>query len=135
LLRLAGVGEGPALEPEHLRLEQGLRDRRAVDVDEGPARARAGAMERAGHQPLAAPGLSLDQDRGQAADLRRPSNQPADPLLDREDIRAFPDELRHQGHDLGHRAPVAAGGQASTTTTPPPPGSSTQVIDSIDINT
>ena len=37
-LRLAGVREGAPLEPEHLRLEQGLGNRRAVDVDEGSRR-------------------------------------------------------------------------------------------------
>jgi len=61
------VGEGAALVAEHLGFEQGLGDRRAVDVHEGPIRARPGPMDHPGEQPLARAGLALDQDRRQAA--------------------------------------------------------------------
>src|SRR5438876_660487 len=42
--RAARVREGAALEAEELGFEQGLGDRGAVDVHEGPVRARAGAV-------------------------------------------------------------------------------------------
>src|SRR4030095_11873610 len=57
-------GEGTALVPEQLRLEQRLRQRRAVDDDEGTVGAGAGLVDRAGDQLLAGPRLTLDQHRG-----------------------------------------------------------------------
>jgi hypothetical protein len=47
-LGLARVRERPALEPEQLRLEQGIGDRRAVDVQEGVGGAPPLVMERTG---------------------------------------------------------------------------------------
>ena len=67
-LGVTGVGERPALEPEELGLQQRLGDRGAVEIDERPVRARAGAMKGAGQEPLARPGLALDQDRGRRRD-------------------------------------------------------------------
>ena len=61
-LGLLGIGEGAALEAEQLALEHRLRDRRAVEIDERPGRAWAGAMDQPGQLRLAGAGLALDQD-------------------------------------------------------------------------
>ncbi len=79
-----GVREGASFESEELTLEEGLGDRRTVDVDEGTAAARAESMDQMGHQPLAGPGLPLDQDRGQT---------PADLLAGNQAPDCFPDAL------------------------------------------
>ena len=68
-LRAPRVRERAALEAEHLGLEEGLGDRRAVDVHERPVRARARAMDHPGQEPLAGSGLPFDQDRRQPADV------------------------------------------------------------------
>jgi hypothetical protein len=65
-LGLAGVGEGPALLAEELRLEQCFGNRRAVEVDEGPVPSGAGPVHRAGEEALAGAGLALDQDGRQS---------------------------------------------------------------------
>jgi hypothetical protein len=57
-LGLTRVGEGAALPAEQLGLEERLRDRRAVDIDERPAGPDTGAVDRRGDQPLAGSGLS-----------------------------------------------------------------------------
>src|SRR5262249_58658099 len=44
-LALAGAGEGALLAAEELALEEGLGQRGAVNLDEGPARARAGVVD------------------------------------------------------------------------------------------
>jgi ABC-2 type transport system permease protein len=60
---LGGAGEGPLDVAEKLGLQQALRQRPAVDDDEGAARPGGGLVEGAGHQLLAGPGLALDQHR------------------------------------------------------------------------
>jgi len=67
-LALPRVGERAAVEAEQLRLQQGLGDRRAVDVDERAARAAAALVDDVGEQALAGAGLAEDEDRGR----RRP---------------------------------------------------------------
>ena len=57
-----GAGEGAALVPEQLGLEQGFRQRRAVDGEEGPVGALAGVMDGARDQLLAGAALAGDQD-------------------------------------------------------------------------
>src|SRR6266850_715858 len=52
-------------------VEQALRDRRAVDVDERPARAETRAMDGAGHQTLARARLSREENGRQAAPFSR----------------------------------------------------------------
>ena len=56
-----GAGEGAALVAEQLRLEQLLRDRRAVDRHERHRAPRARGVERARDQLLARAVLALDQ--------------------------------------------------------------------------
>jgi hypothetical protein len=66
-LRLTRVGEGPALPAEQLGLQERLGNSRAVDVDEGAPRARAGAVDRPRHEPLARTGLPQDEDGRRAS--------------------------------------------------------------------
>ena len=63
---LVGVraGEGAALVPEELALEQRVGERRAVLGDEALILARARVVDRAGHQVLAGAGLAGDQHGG-----------------------------------------------------------------------
>mgnify|MGYP003694660065 CR=1 FL=1 len=69
-LAAASIGEGPALVPEQLRLEQGLGDGGAVDVDERTAATRSGLVDGPGEEPLAGAGLAEDQDGRQPARRR-----------------------------------------------------------------
>jgi len=59
--RRARARERPALVAEQLRLEQRVRDRRAVDLDEGRVAARAGEVHGAGEQLLAGSRLAQQQ--------------------------------------------------------------------------
>src|SRR5439155_1569060 len=59
--RLAGAREGALLEAEQLRLEQLLRDRRAVHRDERLVPSRAREVERAREELLADARLAVDQ--------------------------------------------------------------------------
>ncbi len=68
-LRAARVREGARLEAEELRLEHGLGNGGAVDVDERAASPRAARVDQAGDEALARAGLTLDQDR---RDVRAP---------------------------------------------------------------
>src|SRR5262249_1530411 len=97
-LRLSGVCEGASLEPEHLRLEQGLGDRCAVDVHGRPRRPGARAVEGPRHEPLPSAGLSLEEDGWKTPDLRRPRNQSSDPLADGQDSGTLTDQLRKNRH-------------------------------------
>src|SRR5439155_15011654 len=58
---LLRVGERAALVPEHLRLEERGRNRRARDRDEGPPGAPAVVMDGAGDELLAGAGLAAQQ--------------------------------------------------------------------------
>ena len=58
-----GAGKGPPFVPEELALDQGVRNGRAVDLDEGPPEAGAFLMDRPGDQLLAGSRLPVDQDR------------------------------------------------------------------------
>jgi len=62
-LELMGAGEGPALVAEQLRLQQLARDRRAVDLHEGPPVARGMVVDRPGDEVLARAGFAADQHR------------------------------------------------------------------------
>ena len=57
------AGEAPLLVAEQLRFDQLLRNRRAVDLNEGLGTARRPRVERARDQLLARPALARDQDR------------------------------------------------------------------------
>ena len=103
--RLAGIREGPPLEPEHLGFEESLGDRRAVHVDEGPPGPGACPVERPGHEPLAATGLSLDQNGWQTPDLGGARDQAGDLLPDGSDPGAFADEIGQKTHGIRHPAP------------------------------
>src|SRR6185436_1747351 len=62
--RGGGAGEGPLLVPEELRLEERLREGRAVERRERPAVARRAAMDEACDDLLAGARLAGQQDRG-----------------------------------------------------------------------
>ena len=57
-------GEGASLVAEQLGLEQRLGDRRAVDRDEGRARAPGHLVQHLGHEVLAGAALAGDEHRG-----------------------------------------------------------------------
>ena len=92
-LRLPRVGEGPALESEQLRLEQGFRDGRAVHVDERSAGTGAGSVDRPRQQSLAGAGLAADEDRRKTAALAREMQEVRDLLPHGNDSGALPDQL------------------------------------------
>ena len=75
------------------------------DVDEGPPGPGACPVERAGHEPLAAAGLSLDQDGWETPNLGRARDQAGDLVPDGNDSRAFADKIGHQTHGIRHPAP------------------------------
>src|SRR5438093_46824 len=110
----SGVGEGAALEAEHLRLEQGFRNRRAVDVDEGTVGAGPGLVDHPGQEALPRPGLALDQYGRKPTQLALPLQEPHDPLPDRLDTRAVPDEVGQVFH-LTHLTVGQASVQLLTT--------------------
>ncbi len=93
-----GVGKGAALEAEHLRLEEGLGDRGAVDVHEGSVRARARPVEHPREEPLARAGLPLDQDRWEPADVLV-GEQAADLVANRLDLGALTQQVGQNPHD------------------------------------
>jgi hypothetical protein len=69
------------------------------DVDERAVAPRAGAMERAGQQPLADAGLAKDEDgRKPARAAGVQTQETPDGLPDREDARALADDLRERLH-------------------------------------
>jgi hypothetical protein len=106
-LGLARVGEGAALESEHLGLEQRSRDGRAVHVDEGAVRPGTGPVERVGDQTFAGAGLALDQDRRQTAGLGVALEEPSDRLADRRDSQAVSDQVAQGVHAQSHLTPAA----------------------------
>jgi hypothetical protein len=59
-----GPGEGPLAVAEQLALDEVLRERSAVDRDEGVPRASALVVEVAGDEFLAGAGLAENHDRG-----------------------------------------------------------------------
>src|SRR3989441_241461 len=61
-----GAGERALLVAEQLGLEERLRQRRAVDGDEGPVAPRRALVDRARHQLLTRPALALDENRRRA---------------------------------------------------------------------
>src|SRR2546425_2857148 len=65
-LRLACVGESATLVAKQLRLEQGLGDGRAVDVDERPVAAGSSLMDCTGKETLTCAGLAEDHDGREA---------------------------------------------------------------------
>ncbi len=101
--RASRVGEGAPLVAEQLRLEQRLRDRRAVQRDERARRARAGPVEHARHEPLAASGFPFEQDRGRSAPGERAREQTTDGVPDRLDRRALAEELAERVHHREER--------------------------------
>ncbi len=113
-LRMARVREGAALVAEELGLEQGLGDRRAVDVDELPGGPRPGAVEGPREQPLAHARLALDQDGRQPATLGLPLEKPRRRLADRDDPRAVPEQLGQERGCHGSAHPTPAERPSST---------------------
>ena len=102
----ARIGEGAPLVAEQLGLEQRLGDRRAVDVDEGAARARARAMDHAGDEALAGAGLALEQDRRGPPAALLPAEKPANGLPDTLDGRALAQQLVDVRHGPANIAQV-----------------------------
>ena len=89
------AGERAALVAEQLGLEQVLRDRRGVDRDERPGRARAVPVQRARDELLAGARLAGDEHR--RVRLRQPADR-AEHLLHR----------RRLAQHLRRLAPIAA---------------------------
>src|SRR5690606_3242388 len=74
-LRGTSIGEGTRFEPEQLRLQQVLGERRTVDLHERLGGARSVVVDRAGDELLSRASLSGQQDgRGASRDdlLRAP---------------------------------------------------------------
>ena len=59
---LGGAGEGALLMAEEDRFDQGRGDRTAIEGDEGPGAAVAGALDGAGDEFLPDPRFALDED-------------------------------------------------------------------------
>ena len=97
----AGVGERAPLEAEQLALQQGLGDRRAVEVDEGAAGPGAEPVEQPRHQPLAGAGLAQDKDGRQPATVPGEPEEAAQVAAHRHDRRALSDQLLEVGHVTG----------------------------------
>ena len=89
--RFGGAGVGPLDVAEELAFEERLDDGGAVDDHEGLLAAWARAIERAGHELLAAAGLAGDE-RG--ADVRRQAPDEIEELLRRRPAADHAAELR-----------------------------------------
>src|SRR5262249_42329672 len=81
-----GPGEGPLLVTEQLALEEGVRNRRAVDRQERLVCALGMLINSAGHEFLAGAGLAENEDGGVGA------RDPADRLVDLLHRRASADK-------------------------------------------
>ena len=115
-LGLPRIGEGPALEAEQLRLEQGLGDRGAVDLDERAGRPRAGPVKGPRQESLARASLPQDQERGEPPSRGPVREHPRDRVSDGLDRRTLPEHLgqgRHGGYSTPSpriRVPCGGGG-------------------------
>jgi hypothetical protein len=98
LLGAPRVGEGAALEAEHLRFEQRVRDGGAVDVDEGPLGARSRPVQRASQEPLARARLSLDEDGRQPPRIALTLQQALDLVAHRLDPAAVAEQILERFH-------------------------------------
>jgi hypothetical protein len=97
-LGLLRIGERAPLEAENLGLEQRLRDRGAVDIDERRVGARTELMDQMRNESLAGTGFPLNQDRGQSLRRRRRAREQTRELVaDCRERGTRADELR-QGH-------------------------------------
>ena len=92
-LGLARIREGATLVAEQLGFEERLRDGGAVDVHEGAGRARPDTVDGPSDQPLAGPRLALDQDGKESRQAAGPLKERADVVSERDDRRAFSDQL------------------------------------------
>jgi len=99
-LGLARVGERPALEAEQLRLEQGLRDGRAVHLHEGAGASWARLVNGARQEAFARSRLALDQDRRETTPLSPVGQKPTHRLTDGLDAGALAQQLGQPGHGL-----------------------------------
>jgi hypothetical protein len=61
-LGLPSIGEGPTLDSEELGLEERLRDRRAVYVNEGSSGPNACLVNRSREEPFACTGLTQEKE-------------------------------------------------------------------------
>src|SRR4030095_73314 len=104
-----------ALVAEHLGLEQGLRDGRAVQLDERAGGARSGPVHEPREQPLASACLALDQDWRQAPGALVAGQEGARLLAKRDDRRMLPDQV---GEGIPGESGALPGGEYGT----PPPG-------------
>jgi hypothetical protein len=100
-----GAGEGATLVAEQFRLEQGLRDRGAVDADEWPVAARTRVVDGAGDDLLARSALAL-QEHG-AARISDHGDLLAQ-LLDRRVASEQPMGLVAGGHGRAQRPVLGA---------------------------
>ena len=105
-LRLTRIGEGAALEAEHLRFHQRLRDGGAVHVDERPPGARAFGMEHACDQALAGSGFSQQQQGREAPRGGIAADDLPHLSAQGDETRARPDEIAEAGR---HEARIIPG--------------------------
>src|SRR5262249_29190412 len=93
-----------ALVADAVRLDQVLRDSRAVDVDERRLRPRTESMDEPRDQALTASRLALDQDARWPRRARTREQEPLDvpPQLDHR--RALAEQLSTESHRRSHAA-------------------------------
>jgi hypothetical protein len=99
------IRERTALEAEQLGFQQRLRNCSTIDVDEGGVPARSVAMEQAGNQPLAGPGLTLQEDGRHALAGQLPVQEPMQRVPHHPYGRAVAQQFGQVVHDSrGHRS-------------------------------
>ena len=97
-LGLPGVRERPALDAEHLGLEQRVGNGRAVDVDEGAGGARAHAVQGPREQALSRPGLAPHENRGETARVGAALHESGHRVPHGHHPRGVPQQLGQRGH-------------------------------------
>src|SRR5499433_21833 len=125
-----GVRERSALVAEQLRLDQVLRDGRAVDVDERRLRPRTESMDEPRDQALTASRLALDQDARRPRRARAREQEPLHVPAYIDHRLALAEQFSTECHPRSptavrtwHRAPgSSAGTRGSATHRPPGPG-------------
>ena len=107
LLGGPGVGERSALETEELRLQEGVGNRCAVDIDERAGAASSAPVEQTGHQPFPRPRFPEEQDRGWRRPILGDPRQASDLPTQCVERSALADELGERKAS-GHFTPASA---------------------------
>src|SRR5262249_22322881 len=102
----ARIRKRSALETEHLGLEQGLGNRRAVHIHERRITPGAGAVQHSSEQSLARAGLAFNQDGRQPLGLALALEETDHAVAQRFDLRAVADQIAERRvHGAHHTAP------------------------------